>query len=121
MDGIDLSERERYLVIIHENIEYDGIAEKEKADELVEIMLDVICSTKKTVRVNGEELAHEVVKSRYLKLNNNHIEYVLLSLKRNTSNVQNIRAYMITALYNSTETYDSYYTALVNHNMKSVK
>ena len=117
MDRID--ERSDYLELIRENIEYDCFEkrEQEKVDELVEIMLDVVCSSQSTVRVHGEDLPHEVVKSRFLKLNHEHIEYVLLSLKRNTSDVKNIRAYLITTLYNAPTTIDSYYTALVNHDM----
>lgn len=111
-------ERERYLEIIRENIEYDYQAEKEKVDELVSIMLDVICSTNDTVRVNGEDMPQEVVKSRFLKLDSSHIDYVLTSLKKNTSAVRNIRAYLITALYNAPTTIDSYYTAWVNHDMR---
>ncbi len=88
-----------------------------EVDELVEIMLDVICSTNKTVRVNSEELAHELVKSRFLKLDSSHIDYVLTSLKKNTTEVHNIRAYLITALYNAPTTIDSYYTARVNHDL----
>lgn len=110
-------ERAEYLQLIRDNIEYDYQAEKEKVDELVEIMLDVICSANKTVRVNGEDMPQEVVKSRFLKLNGSHIDYVLTSLKRNTTDVRNIRAYLITALYNAPTTIDSYYTAWVNHDM----
>lgn len=110
-------ERAEYLQLIRKNIEYDYQAEKEKVDELVSIMLDVICSTNDTVRVNGEDMPQEVVKSRFLKLDSSHIDYVLTSLKKNTSKVRNIRAYLITALYNAPTTIDSYYTALVNHDM----
>ena len=111
-------ERERYLEIIRENIEYDYQAEKEKVDELTAIMLDVVCSTSSTVRVNGEDMPQEIVKSRFLKLNSSHIDYVLTALKKNTSEVRNIRAYLITALYNAPTTIDSYYTAWVNHDMR---
>lgn len=126
-DGIDvmdfhqencsLEEREAYLKLIKENIEYDCQTEKEMVDELVAIMLDVVCSTSDTVRVNGEDLPHEVVKSRFLKLDSSHINYVLTALKKNTSEIKNIRAYLITALYNAPTTIDSYYTAWVNHDM----
>lgn len=119
-DEIDrIDERSNYLELIRENIEYDCFSEgeQEKVDELIQIMLDVVCSSQSTVRVHGEDLPHEVVKSRFLKLNHEHIEYVLLSLKRNTSDVKNIRAYLITTLYNAPTTIDSYYTALVNHDM----
>ena len=108
---------DKYREIIKENIEYEYQTEKEKYDELVEIMLDVICSQKDTIRVNGEDMPHEVVKSRFLKLNSSHIDYVLTALQKNTSDVKNIRAYLITALYNAPTTMDSYYTAWVNHDM----
>lgn len=117
-DEIKLSERENYRDIIRENIEYDCFSEdKARVDELVEIMLDVVCSAKSTTRVNGEEVSTDVVKSRFLKLTHEHIEYVLTALGNNTSDVRNIRAYLITALYNAPITMDSYYTALVNHDM----
>lgn len=116
---VSVEERENYLELIRENIEYDCFEEKEqdKVDELVEIMLDVVCSSKSVIGVHGEDLPHEVVKSRYLKLNHEHIEYVLLSLKRNTSDVKNIRAYLITTLYNAPTTKGAFFTALVNHDM----
>lgn len=116
---VSVEERENYLELIRENIECDCFEEKEqdKVDELVEIMLDVVCSSKSVIGVHGEDLPHEVVKSRYLKLNHEHIEYVLLSLKRNTSDVKNIRAYLITTLYNAPTTKGAFFTALVNHDM----
>lgn len=117
-DKIQISEREDYRDIIRENIEYDCFSEdKARVDELVEIMLDVVCSAKSTTRVNGEEIPTGTVKSRFLKLTHEHIEYVLTALWNNTSDVRNIRAYLITALYNAPITMDSYYTALVNHDM----
>ncbi len=117
MDRID--ERSNYLEIIRENIEYDCFDkwEQEKVDELVEIMLDVVCSTKSTIRVNSEEMPTEVVKSRFLKLTHEHIEYVLFALNQNTSGVKNIKAYLITALYNAPTTKDAFFTSLVNHDM----
>ena len=116
---VSVEERENYLDLIRENIEYDCFEEmeQEKVDELVEIMVDVVCSNQSTVRVHGEDLPHEVVKSRYLKLKHEHIEYVLLSLKRNTSDVKNIRAFLITTLYNAPTTKDAFFTSLVNHDM----
>lgn len=116
MDRID--ERSNYLELIQENIEYDCFYEdKARVDELAEIMLDVVCSTKSTIRVNSEEVPTEMVKSRFLKLTHEHIEYVLLSLKRNTSDVKNIRAFLITTLYNAPTTKDAFFTSLVNHDM----
>ena len=95
------SEREEYLHTIHENIEYESIPEKERADEVVGVMADVLCSRKETVRVNGEELPAEQVKKRFLELKKAHIEHVLAALESNSGSVRNIRAYIITALYNA--------------------
>ena len=118
---VSVEERENYLELIRENIEYDCFEEKEQeqVDELVEIMLDVVCSTKETIRVNKEDVPHEVVKSRFLKLTYEHIDYVLLALKRNTSDVKNIRAFLITTLYNAPTTMDAFIKSLVNHDMFS--
>ena len=116
---VSADERSDYLELIRENIEYDCFEEKEqeKVDELVEIMVDVVCSSQSTIRVHSEDLPHEVIKSRYLKLNHEHIEYVLLALQRNTSDVRNIRSYLITTLYNAPTTMDAYIKSLVNHDM----
>ena len=113
--------RAEYLALIRENIEYDYFEDKKAVNELVDIMLDVVCSNKPAIRVNGEELPQKVVKSRFLKLDSGHIEYVLTALKKNTSDVRNIRAYLMTALYNAPSTMDIYYQAWVNYNMSHPK
>lgn len=105
-DGTDRigfsNERELYLALIRKNIGYEYRTDKEKIDSLVSLMLDVICSARETIRVNGENKPHEVVKSRFLKITGDNIDYVLNSMKKNTNEVKNIRAYLITALYNAT-------------------
>lgn len=93
---------------------------KAQIDELLAIMLDVICSEKSTIRANGEELPKEVVKSTFLKLDESHIDYVLTTMKKNTTDVRNIRAYLITALYNAPKTIDSYYQAWVNYDLRGI-
>ena len=117
MDAMDI-----YRQILKENIEYDimCIDHKYKTDEiteLLELMLETVCSTKKTIRVGGEDKPAEVVKSRMMKLNQSHIEYVLLTLDRNTTDVRNIKAYLLTTLYNAPGTMDNYYKQLVQHDM----
>ena len=62
-----------------------------------------------------ELMPQQVVKSRFLKLNSSHIEYVLEAMNKNPSDIRNIRAYLLTALYNASLTIDNYYSALVNH------
>lgn len=119
-DGfVPQTEREFYFSLLKEKISYTELCERHKydksqIDELLGIMLDVICSGKPTVRVNGDNMPTEVVKNVFLRLDDSHIVYVLESLKKNTSAVRNIRAYLITVLYNSLNTIDSYYQSTVN-------
>ncbi len=93
--------REECLKTLRKNIEYDSFPEKEKVNEFVGIMADTICSTRGAVRVNGVELPTEQVKKRFFELRKAHIEHVLTALENNTGHVRNIRAYLITALYNA--------------------
>ena len=125
IDEIDKLKEERacYAQIVRENTACDILIEQspdeaDEIEELVSVMVDVICSTKPTIRVNGADVPHEVVKSVFLKLNENHIEYVLTALKKNTSDVRNIRSYLITTLYNAPATMSSFWNAAVNHDMK---
>ena len=76
-----------------------------------------MCSTKKYIRVAGSEFPAEVVRSRLLKLNASHIEFVISCLKENTTKVRNIKQYLLTTLYNAPTTIDSYYSALVQHDL----
>lgn len=116
-------EREEYRKIIHENIEYednysDG-PDKNRVNEFVELMLDVICSCNKTVRANGAEIPREIVKSRFLEITSHHIDYVLDALERSAPDIRNIRAYLITTLYNAPVTQDNYYAAWVQNDFAS--
>ena len=116
MDRMD--ERERYKEIIEENIEYEIMKDRPDGDrlgEIVEIMLDAVCSTAPTIRINGEDMPQQVVKSRFLKLDSSHIEYVFHAMKECPSNIRNIRAYLLTTLYNAPATMDNFYSAKVNH------
>ena len=113
-----MRERKTYETLIKDNIEYDIMVERyrrEWLDEIVEIMVDVVCSKEQYIRVNKQEYPHEVVKSRFLKIDASHIEYIYDALKDNTSNVRNIRAFLITTIYRSFETADNWYAAKVNY------
>ena len=114
-----MDERESYRELIRDNLEIDILSQDSRYDtarvnEMVEIMLDAVCSTSPTIRINGEDMPQQVVKSRFLKLDSSHIEYVLQAMNDNPSDIRNIRAYMLTALYNASLTMDNYYSALVN-------
>lgn len=113
-----MSLRRQYREIIEDNIEFGILCQHpdgDRLEEIVEIMLDAICSTSKTIRINGEDMPQEVVKSRFLKLNSSHIEYVFHAMEKCPSDIRNIRAYLLTTLYNAPATIDNYYTAQVNH------
>ena len=118
--GEDVIERmETYRALIQENIDYECFLdrrEKEDVDELIELMVEILMMPDDSVvRIGGADKPVSVVKSRFLKLTYSHIEYVLFSLHRNTSKVANIRAYLLTTLYNSSMTMNQYYQAEVNH------
>ena len=119
-DGMEA--REIYRQIILENIDYEILAadpqvDREQLDEITEIILDTVCTSRKTVRISSDDFPAEVVKSRFLKLNASHIQYVMSCMKENTTRVRNIKKYLLAALYNATFTMGSYYSALVQHDM----
>ena len=85
--------------------------------ELVELMLDTVCSKRSSIRIAGGEFPTEVVKSRFLKLEAQHIQYVLDSLKDNPPHIHNIKKYLLAALYNAPLTIENYYAAQINHDL----
>ena len=117
-----MRERESYRELILENIEYDILVQNERMDrdrlnELVELMVDTVCSRREMIRIAGDDYPTEVVKSRFLKLNSSHIEYVLDRMRENTTYVRNIKKYLLAALYNAPSTINSYYSSLVQYDM----
>lgn len=120
MGNDEMDMRQAYRQIICDNIEYDVLCQsynRENVEELVELMLDAICSTKQHLQINGETVPVQVVKSRMLKIGYEHIQYVFFSLSRNTTKVKNIRQYMLTVLYNAPVTINQFYDAEVRHDM----
>ena len=121
LDGMDrMDEREQYRELIRDNLEIDIRSQDRRYDldrvnEIVEIMLDAVCSTSPTIRINGEDMPQPVVKSRFLKLDSGHFDYVLQAMNDCPSDIRNIRAYLLTALYNASLTIDNYYSARVNY------
>lgn len=128
MDEMDKINQEAlaYIEIIKENIEYDIMMssqewqDRDMYNELFEIICDVVCVPKKSVRIGGENYPYNLVKSKFLKLNSSHLQYVIGCMQRNTTKVSNIRAYLITALYNAPNTMGHYYSAEVSHDLYGV-
>ena len=106
-----MRERESYWEIIWENIDYDILAQDEKLDrdrldELVELMVDTVCSNRELIRVAGGDYPAEVVKSRLLKIGSSHIAYVLERMRETTTYVLYIKKYLLAALYHAPLTLD---------------
>ena len=111
-----------YRELILENIDYDVLAsdprvDREQLDEIVDLVQETVCSTRSRIRVAGNDYPAEVVRAKLLKLNSEHIRFVMDCLKQNTTRIRNIRQYLLTALFNAPSTMASYYAALVAHDM----
>lgn len=124
IDGMD--EVQAYMELIKQNIDYDVLMsdknwrDRDLYDELYNIICDIVCVPRDKIRIGGEDYPYQLVKSKFLKLNASHLEYVITCIQNNTTKITNIRAYLITALYNAPNTIDHYYTAEVNHDLYGV-
>ncbi|MBP3881913.1 MAG: replication initiator protein A [Lachnospiraceae bacterium] len=125
VDGMgrdEMDERRSYERYFREHLYIDDLKQSYpydhgRIDEILELLVDTVCSTAKTIRCAGEDRPAEVVKSRFMKLDYGHIQYVLDCIHDNTTDIRNIKAYMLTTLYNAPITIDHYYQAKVNHDM----
>jgi len=124
MDMMELMDT--YRNIVRENISYealvhDGLCNMEELEELVELIVEVlILPDEFMLRIGGTEKTAAVVKSRFLKLTMTHIEYVMNCIHNTTTKVGNIKAYLLTTLYNATMTIEHYYQAEVGHDMSKI-
>ena len=121
-DAISLAEMESYRDLILENIEYDYLCRefstyREDLDEIVELIVETVCARRKTTRIAGADFPHEVVRSRFLKLDSSHIEFVMECLHNNSTEIRNMKQYLLTVLFNAPTTMSNHYTAQVNHDM----
>ncbi|MCQ2525031.1 MAG: DUF6017 domain-containing protein [Lachnospiraceae bacterium] len=112
-----------YEKIIKKNIEYEILVQynngiyRKNIDEIVILMVETVSIPRKYIYIGGTRFPYEIVKSQFLKLNYEHILYVITCMKDNTTKVKNIRSYLLTTLYNAPNTIDSYYQAEVNHDL----
>ena len=117
-DAMDAMEEQ-----IKQNIDYEILKEQHTdgmLDEIVSVMVEAACTTSPTFRIGDNELPSEVVKSQMLKLRSEHIEYVIDCIKKNTTEVRNIKAYMLKCIYSAPQTISHYYIAKVNHDLYGV-
>ncbi len=121
-EAVTQSTVEIYQEIIRDNIEYDHLVQhrsidRDMLDEIVDLILETVCTARKTIRVAGDEYPAELVKAKFLKLNCEHIEFVMDCMRENTTEVRNIKKYLLAVLFNAPSTIGSYYTAKVNHDL----
>ena len=112
-----------YINLIKQNIDYEYLVEqgiwkdKELYAELFDIICEVVCVKRKTVRIGRQDYPYELVKSKFLKLNSNHLQYVVTCMQNTITKIGNIKSYMITALYNASSTMQHYYQQAVQYDM----
>ena len=121
-DAMSMEEMQSYRDLVLENIEYDHLCRefatyREDLDEIVELIVETVCARRKTTRIAGADFPHEVVRSRFLKLDSSHIEFVMECLHNNTTEIRNMKQYLLTVLFNAPTTMSNHYTAQVNHDM----
>ena len=120
IDGMD--EYQAYSEIIRENIDMDSLVqrypyEQKDVQEIYDLIVETVVGKGGSMTISGQQYPRELVKSRFLKLNMSHVEYVMECLRKNTTKVYNIKAYLLAALFNAGTTMSNYYRAEVNHDM----
>lgn len=121
-DAMSVTEIENYRELILENIEYDCLKQRyplylDDLNEIVELLVETVCAKRKTTRISGADFPHEIVRSRFLKLDSSHIEFVMDCLQKNTTQVRNMKQYLLAVLFNAPITMNNHFTSLVNHDM----
>lgn len=105
---------------VKENIEYETLSERypvERLDEIVDIASEALCSKRSTFSLGKDTYPYALVKDRLLRLDSSHIEYILDCIDGNTTDIRNIKLYMLKTLINAPATMDSYYRTKVNHDL----
>ena len=120
-----MSEYERYREWFRTELETDILildhpTEKETLDGILDILAETCSSRRKEIRIAGDDMPKEVVKGRLMKLNSLHIQYVLDCLHENTSEVRNMKQYLLAALFNAPATISPYYQNRVNHDFHGI-
>lgn len=123
-NGMD--ERNQYRNYFLKSLDIESLKERypysrEHIDEILEIILDVVCFNRKQIRIAGDDKPVQVVKSQFMKLDYSHIEFVLNCMKENTTQIKNMKQYILAVLYNATITINNYYSSLVQHDMATGK
>lgn len=121
-DADGMAERRSYESYFRDALEFDYLLQqypydRETLQEILDLLVDTVCTKREYIRIASDDRPRDVVKSRFMKLDSSHIQYVLDCLKENTTDVRNIKQYLLAALYNASGTISSYYSAKVNHDL----
>ena len=121
-DSMSMKKMQEYRDLVLENIEYDHLCRqfplyREDLDEIVELIVETVCARRKTTRIAGSDFPREVVRSRFLKLDSGHIEFVIDCMHKNTTEIRSMKQYLLAVLFNAPTTMNNHYTAKVNHDM----
>lgn len=120
-DAID--ETQKLMDLVKDNIRYEDFMldsdyrKKDLFEEVYNTIIDLVCVSRKTIRISGEDYPYTMVKDRMLKLNSSHVEYVIDKIEKNTKEITNIKAYLITALYNAPTTFNIYLSQRIQHDL----
>ena len=122
IDEDGMQERKDYYAYFKDQLEYSILCkdypyQQEMINEIIDILVDTVCSTKDRIRISGDYKPKAVVQAQFMKLTMEHIRYVMNCLGENTTKVRNIRSYLISSLYNAPSTISNYYSALVKNDM----
>ena len=107
-------ERTRLEAYFMQSLEVDLLLracpdEEDTIDQIVNLLVDTCSSKRRMLRVAGDDKPAEVVRSRFMKLNADHIRFVLKCLAESTAPVRNMKQYLLAALYNAPTTMQLYY------------
>lgn len=124
-EAVTEKEMNSYRKLIQQNIEYDYLLQDSRIDqtllnEVVELILETVCSAREMIRIAGDDYPAEIVKSKFMDLKSSHIQYIFDCLHENTTKIRNMKQYLKAVLFNAPTTIDNYYAALVNHDIHSL-
>ena len=114
--------RKQYENYLREKLSIDILIQSNpyevgRINEIFDLMVDVLCSTAKTIHISGDDKQVDVVKAQFMKIDSGHMEYVLDCLKNQITDIRNVKQYLLATIYNAPLTIDHYYTAKVSYDM----
>ena len=110
-----------YDELYMEHLKSDFPHDHEILELILHLIVEVMCSNRRQIRIASDDKPVEIVRSSFMKLDSEHIRYVMDRFKENTTEVRNIKQYLLASIYNAPHTIDAHYDAQVRHDMASGK